>query len=380
MSRDLIVKKPDEMVKMKGEFSEGALKLSAYLISILEEGKQIYSISVKDYLSEFDKRIGDFDYLYQVAQELTRKQFKMFDRFNKRFGVYNFVSSVEYDRGVLKVEFSLMLMKYLLQIKEKYTKYYIRNIMNLNSKYAVRMYEILKNSLEESKRYDNNSAALEISIDELKELLSIPQGYKFNNIKTRVIEIAQKEVNEKTDIYFEWKPRKVGRKVKYVQFTVSEKKNYSQQSKPKTTFNSWRMELLSRTRGEGIVKVGKEVYVLKGGYLWKDNKVLTREKALEAWKKLYEKRNDLKVITQEELQKEEQKKKLQELKSLVGRKTSIIPEGQKDFVFVEIISIEPKDKDLKEILITFRDIDFPEKIYTEVYMPEQIEMLKQQLF
>ena len=379
MSQDLIVKKPDEMVKMKGEFSEGALKLSAYLISILEEGKQVYFISVKEYLSEFDKKIGDFDYLYQIAQELTRKQFKMFDRFNKRFGVYNFISSVEYDRGVLKVEFSLMLMKYLLQIKEKYTKYYIRNIMNLNSKYAVRMYEILKNSLEESKRY-NNRAVLEVSLDELKELLSVPQGYKFNNIKTRVIKVAQKEINEKTDIYFEWKPRKIGRRVKYIQFTVLEKEDYSQQSKPKTTFNSWRLELLSQTRGECVIKIGGEIYTLKGGYLWKDNKVLTREKALEAWKKLYENRSNLKVITQEEMQKEEQKKKLQELKYLIGRKTSIVPDGQKDFVFVEIISVEPKSKDLKEVLMTFRDIDFPEKIYTEVYVSEQIEMLKQRLF
>lgn len=379
MSRDLVVKKPDEMVKMRGEFSESALKLSAYLISILEKDKQIYSINVKDYLKEFDKKIGDFDYLYQVAQELTRKQFRMFDRFNKRFGVYNFVASVEYNKGVLEVEFSSMLMKYLLQIKEKYTKYYIKNIMNLNSKYSVRIYEILKNTLEESKRYDNR-AVLEISLDDFKEFLSIPKGYRFNNIKTRIIGVAQKEINKKTDIYFEWKSRKLGRKVGYIQFFVSEKTEKAQSTKPKITFNSWRMDLLSRTRGEGIIQVDNEIYTLKGGYLWKDDKLLTRENALDAWRKLYENRDEIKIISQEELQKERQKNKLQELKTLIGRKTSIIPEGQKDFVFVEIIDIEPKSKDLKKVLITFRDIDFPEKIYTEVYVPEQIEMLKQQLF
>lgn len=137
---------------------------------------------------------------------------------------------------------------------------------------------------------------------------------------------------------------------------------------------------MNRTHGEGVIKIGDGIYTLKGGYLWKDNKVLTREKALEAWKKLYENRDNLKIITQEELQKEEQKKKLQELRSLIGRKTSIVPEDQKDFVFVEIISVEPKGENLEEVLITFRDIDFPERIYTEVYIPAQIEMLKQQLF
>ena len=379
MSNDLMIKKPDEMVKMRGEFSESALKLSAYLISILEKDKRIYSINVKDYLSEFDKKIGDFDYLYQVAQELTRKQFRMFDRFNKRFGVYNFVASVEYNKGVLEIEFSSMLMKYLLQIKEKYTKYYIKNIMNLNSKYAVRIYEILKNTLEESKRYDNQ-AILEVNLEEFKEFLSIPKGYRFNNIKTRIINVAQKEINKKTDIYFKWESKKLGRKVGYIKFFVSEKVKKTQSAKPQINFNTWRMDLLSQTRGEGIIRIGNEVYNLKGGYLWQNDKLLTKERALSAWRKLYENRDKIKIINQEELQKEIQKRKFQRLKSLIGRKTSIVPEGQKDFVFVEIINIEPKSRDLKSVLITFRDIDFPDKVYTELYIPEQIEMLEQQLF
>ena len=43
---------------MRGEFSESELKLSTYLITKLEEEKQIYRINVKDYLEKFDKKIG----------------------------------------------------------------------------------------------------------------------------------------------------------------------------------------------------------------------------------------------------------------------------------------------------------------------------------
>ena len=78
------VKKPDELIKMRGDFSESALKLSSYLISILERNKYKYEIHIRDYLKKFDKKMGDFDYMYSVAQELARKQFKMVDRKKKR--------------------------------------------------------------------------------------------------------------------------------------------------------------------------------------------------------------------------------------------------------------------------------------------------------
>ena len=39
---NLIVKEPEELVLMKGDFSESALKLSAYLIANLKKDKVIY--------------------------------------------------------------------------------------------------------------------------------------------------------------------------------------------------------------------------------------------------------------------------------------------------------------------------------------------------
>ena len=146
-----IVKKPNELIKMRGEFSESELKLSTYLITKLEEEKQIYRINVKDYLEKFDKKIGDFEYLYEVALNLSRKQFKMVDRVNNRFSIYNFFGAVDYQDGILEVEFSSKLMRYLLQIKNNYLKYEIKNIMSLDSKYSIRLYEILKNKYEKTR-------------------------------------------------------------------------------------------------------------------------------------------------------------------------------------------------------------------------------------
>jgi plasmid replication initiation protein len=223
MSNKILVKEPEEMIFMRGgEFSESALKLSAYLIANLKENQNIYEINIKEYLKKFDKKIKDYSYLKGVAEELSKKQFKMEDRFKKSFEIYNFIGAIKYDEGILKVEFSTMLMEYLLKIKDKYLKYDIKNIMSLNSKYSIRLYKILKDRFEQESKY-NKRAELKISLDKLREVFEIPKSYLYANssgIKARMIEKAKKEFAEHTDIIFEYEEIKTGRKVTHLKFYI----------------------------------------------------------------------------------------------------------------------------------------------------------------
>ena len=221
---ELIVKEPEELVLMKGDFSESALKLGAYLIANLEENKVFYKINIREYLNKFDKKIGDYNYLYNVTKELSQKQFEIKDRFNERFTIFNFIASADYHDGILEIEFSQKLLAYLLEIKEKYLKYNIKNIMSLSSKYAIRLYKILKDALEKNSRYNNN-AELKLSIQELRELLSIPKSYAYggsSGIKKRILEKAKAELAEHTDILFDYKEIKTGRKVTHLHFYITE--------------------------------------------------------------------------------------------------------------------------------------------------------------
>ena len=216
---NLIVKEPEEMVLMKGDFSESALKLGAYLIANLEKDKVIYNINVKDYLEKFDKKIGAYNYLYSITEELSQKQFKMNDRFNKRFAIFNFISSANYANGVLKIEFSGILLSYLLEVKEKYLKYNLEYIMTLSSKYSIRLYKILKDGYETYNRY-NNAPEKTIKVAELREILNIPTSYMFGDIKRQIIEKAKAELAEHTDIIFDYEEIKTGRKVTHLKFTI----------------------------------------------------------------------------------------------------------------------------------------------------------------
>jgi plasmid replication initiation protein len=222
IKKTIIVKEPEELILMKGDFSEGALKLMAYLIAILEKDKVIYQINIKEYLKKFDKKIGNYNYLHGVAKELSQTQFEINDRFNKRFEIYNFVSGVTYKDGILKVEFSTMLMEYLLKIKNKYLRYDIKNIMSLNSKYSIRLYKILKDRFEQESRY-NKRAELKISLDKLREVFEIPKSYLYANssgIKKRILEKAKAEFMKHTDIIFDYEEIKTGRKVTAIKFLI----------------------------------------------------------------------------------------------------------------------------------------------------------------
>ncbi len=325
------VKKPDELIKMRGDFSESALKLSSYLISLLEKDKYKYEINIRDYLKKFDKKMGDFDYMYSVAQEIARKQFKMVDRKKKEFEIFNFVSRVTYGGGVLTVNFDLDLLQYLIHIKDNYLVYEIRYIMALNSKYAIRLYEVLKNQYEKVHKH-KDSTTMWITLDELRELLSIPASYKWQDIKRQILEKSKEEINEETDILIDYQPIKKGRKVAEIIFTIKpkfdRKKEHIRQradgnpkNNKKDNFKIWRSNLLKK--GELIIEFDGQNFEVKDRLLHQDGKLLDRTDAWSLWKKFFDERDRIKIRTLDEYEievvenidtKNEINQKLDELK------------------------------------------------------------------
>jgi len=89
--------------------------------------------------------------------------------------------------------------------------------MKLRSIYSIRIYELLKQYQSIGKRT--------ITIESLRKMLGIePDEYKtYNNLKRKVIMVAHKEVNEKTDICFDYKEIKLSRKVNEIEFIVQKK-------------------------------------------------------------------------------------------------------------------------------------------------------------
>lgn len=112
------------------------------------------------------------------------------------------------------------LEPYLLKLRDNFTAYELEYILTMKSKYAVRMYELMKSYA--------HIGEYEITVEQLKQLLQTPEYEVFNNFKVKVIDKALSEVNALTDISVAYTPVRENRRITVLRFTI-ERKNVPEQ-------------------------------------------------------------------------------------------------------------------------------------------------------
>jgi plasmid replication initiation protein len=129
------------------------------------------------------------------------------------------LASAEYfeGSGYVELEFSQKLKPFLLQLKDRFTKYQLEYALKLKKSYSIRIYELLK-------QWENLKART-IEIDELRDTLGLEKGtyQKYGHLKDRILKPAQKEISQKTDISFSFTEIKKRRKVVMIRFEIKSK-------------------------------------------------------------------------------------------------------------------------------------------------------------
>lgn len=140
---------------------------------------------------------------------------------NGDWDMFNIISKAEYKnkKGLITLTINKQAEPYLLQLKELFTTFKLENALNMDGKYAIRVYQQAKSNVYKGEYI--------IKIDEFKKQLKLTQkSYKeYSNIKLKVLLPAIKEINEKTDINLDVEEIKVGRKVEALRFITSNKNN-----------------------------------------------------------------------------------------------------------------------------------------------------------
>lgn len=136
------------------------------------------------------------------------------------FVIIPLVSRVEYvsNAGILRISFDRDLKPFLLQLKENFTQYERMYILQLGSIYAARLYQYLKQMpFLPTKEYE---------VEALKKRLCLEEKYRnYNDFKKFVVLIAQREINSKTDITFEFEEIKQQKKVIALRFHIKMQEN-----------------------------------------------------------------------------------------------------------------------------------------------------------
>lgn len=125
------------------------------------------------------------------------------------FGVLRYKKN----KGEIEIGLNPYIKPFLLKLKKNFTKYYLSNVIVLNSKYAIRLYNLLRMNLYKG--------VVVHTISDFKSLINCPYD-RTNDIKNKVIEVSIKEINSKTDLFVEYELIKKGRKIEMIKFKISE--------------------------------------------------------------------------------------------------------------------------------------------------------------
>lgn len=103
----------------------------------------------------------------------------------------------------IEIEASKDALPLMFNLKNRYFSYELWNALRCKSANQITMYELLKQH--------EKQGSFELSIEKLRDLLDVTNGYeRWSNFKTRILDSCKKALAENTDIRFEYRRGKVG--------------------------------------------------------------------------------------------------------------------------------------------------------------------------
>ena len=137
------------------------------------------------------------------------------DRIRKTF---QWLTECDYNdkQGSITFKFHERLKPYLLELKSRFTQIRLEQFYQFRSGYTIRFYERIE------MMRGQNQMTFQLPLTELRDWLGItPEAYtKFGLFRAYVLDIAQRELDLKSDWSFSYAQMKTGRKVTGIEFTL----------------------------------------------------------------------------------------------------------------------------------------------------------------
>lgn len=182
---------------------------------------------------------SDYEYLREVTKNLLSKVIEI--KTEDALLQTHWLESVKYfdNNSTVELRFNPELKPFLLQLKKNFTKYQLKFAIQLKSKFSIRIYELLK-------QYEGIGSRL-LCLEDLRKYLGIraDEYSLYSNFKNKVLKVAKKELNAKTDISFDFLEIKTGRKVTDIKIVVTSDKAPGKPSKLKVDINEQALHSLT---------------------------------------------------------------------------------------------------------------------------------------
>lgn len=129
----------------------------------------------------------------------------------------------EETKGTITVTFSPLVTPHLIGLKKKFTKYPLQATVNFRSSYSWRIYELLVSWAKDPKLTGGILAGwFTVKVDELREMLGVPNSYQWNDLRRKVLHVATEELKSKAQISLGIERIKSARKITHLKFTFAQ--------------------------------------------------------------------------------------------------------------------------------------------------------------
>lgn len=225
MSKNLVVK---DNALINASYNLDLIEQRLILMAIVQARKSKQSITEQDKVvvnvAEYAKEFGvtPSGSLYQniknACDVLFERQFsyKEFDDDNVKYTKSRWVSKVSYipDRAVVELYFTDDVLQFVTALERHFTSYELEQVSGLDSKYSVRLYELLS-------AWRTQGKTPVFSVEDIRNRFGVEEKEypKMEAFKRRVLDLAVNELSLKTDIQVSYEQHKEGRKI--VGFTFS---------------------------------------------------------------------------------------------------------------------------------------------------------------
>lgn len=215
-------------------YSLGLVEQRLIFLAIIEAREQktlieaggLLRIYAQSYAKQFDvEKNTSYEAMKRAVEGLYEAGFaySKLDERSGKIGRYKsrWVDKIGYidDLGCVELVFASDVIPLITRLEARYTEYELKQVVGLQSEYAIRLYELII-------QWRSVGKTNPISLKELREKLGLVDEYKrIEAFKRRVLDLAVKQINEHTDITVEYEQHKNGRVITGFTFRFKVKKD-----------------------------------------------------------------------------------------------------------------------------------------------------------
>jgi plasmid replication initiation protein len=214
------IRQSNALINARFEYTELQLDLFFFLLSKLRKSEEniTYELNVKE-LSALTGKKYNAAYLQKATADMGSRMFEvpLEDRY-RQLWMFQYVDYL-FGQGIIEVRLAEAIIPYLFDLKNNFTSYELAAGLRLTSKYAKRIYQLCSQWKDqgETKKYD---------ILDFKRMLCVidskgnDKAERISDLKTKVLNIAVKQINEHTDLRVSYTLEKHVRTFKSITFKV----------------------------------------------------------------------------------------------------------------------------------------------------------------